>query len=48
VSMVREAAAKDMNVMDPLIEALRARATEGEIIAALKDVYGEPQPETTY
>jgi len=48
VSKVRDAATKDLNVMDPLIEALRARATEGEIIAALKDVYGEPQPETTY
>jgi methylmalonyl-CoA mutase, N-terminal domain len=48
VSKVRDAAAKDENVMDPLIEALRARATEGEIIAALKDVYGEPEPETTF
>ena len=45
---VREAAARDENVMDPIISALRARATEGEIIAALKDVYGAYQPETGF
>jgi methylmalonyl-CoA mutase N-terminal domain/subunit len=44
---VREAARRDANVMDSLIAALRARATEGEIIRALKDVYGEYKPETT-
>ena len=48
VDGVREAAARGENVMDPIINALRARATEGEIIGALKDVYGEYQPETSF
>jgi methylmalonyl-CoA mutase N-terminal domain/subunit len=48
VAKIREAAAKDENVMDPVIKALRAHATEGEIIGALKDVYGEHQPETAF
>ncbi|TMF02317.1 MAG: methylmalonyl-CoA mutase [Chloroflexi bacterium] len=48
VDGVREAAAKDENVMGPIIDALRAHATEGEVMGALKDVYGEYQPETAY
>ena len=48
VDGVREAAAKDENVMGPIIDALRAHATEGEVMGALKDVYGEFQPETAY
>ncbi len=34
--------------MDPIISSLRAKATEGEVIGALKAVYGEFQPETTF
>ena len=34
--------------MDPIITGRRARATEGEIIGALKDVNREYQPETSF
>lgn len=45
---MREAAAADKNVMGPIIDGLRAHATEGEVIEALKDVYGEFQAETAF
>jgi methylmalonyl-CoA mutase N-terminal domain/subunit len=48
ITQVREAAALNKNVMGPIIDALRAHATEGEVIGALKDVYGEFQPETAF
>jgi methylmalonyl-CoA mutase N-terminal domain/subunit len=37
---LRSAAASDANLMPPIIEAARARATEGEMIAALQEVFG--------
>jgi methylmalonyl-CoA mutase N-terminal domain/subunit len=41
LSELRQAAASpDRNLMPHLVEAARARATEGEMIAALQDVFG--------
>jgi methylmalonyl-CoA mutase, N-terminal domain len=41
LSELRQAAASpDRNLMPNLVEAARARATEGEMIAALQDVFG--------
>jgi methylmalonyl-CoA mutase N-terminal domain/subunit len=37
---LREAAAADRNLMDPLLEAARAHATEGEIVESLQRVFG--------
>jgi methylmalonyl-CoA mutase N-terminal domain/subunit len=37
---VREAAASDENLRPHLLEAARASASEGEIVAALQDVFG--------
>jgi methylmalonyl-CoA mutase N-terminal domain/subunit len=37
---LKVAAAGDANLMPPLIEAARARASEGEMIAALQEVFG--------
>jgi methylmalonyl-CoA mutase, N-terminal domain len=37
---LREAAAADANLMEPLLEAARAHATEGEIVEALQRVFG--------
>jgi methylmalonyl-CoA mutase N-terminal domain/subunit len=37
---VRAAAGSDRNLMPPLVEAARVHATEGEIVAALQDVWG--------
>jgi methylmalonyl-CoA mutase N-terminal domain/subunit len=37
---LREAAAADRNLMDPLLDAARAHATEGEIVQALQQVFG--------
>jgi len=37
---LRRAAATDENLMPPIIEAARARATEGEMIAAMQEVFG--------
>ncbi len=48
LALVREAAGKGENVMGPTIEALRVRATEGEVIGTLKQEYGEHQPETAF
>ena len=39
---LREAAAReDVNLMPPLLDAARAHATEGEIVRALQDVWGD-------
>ncbi len=38
---VREAAATGRNLMPPLIEAVQAYATNGEIVSTLKEVFGE-------
>ena len=37
---LRDAAAGDRNLMDPLLDAARAHATEGEIVQALQQVFG--------
>jgi methylmalonyl-CoA mutase, N-terminal domain len=37
---LREAAASDRNLMEPLLDCARAHATEGEIVAALQEVFG--------
>jgi methylmalonyl-CoA mutase N-terminal domain/subunit len=37
---LRTAAASDSNLMPPIIEAARARATEGEMIGAMQEVFG--------
>jgi methylmalonyl-CoA mutase N-terminal domain/subunit len=37
---LKSAAAGEANLMPPIIEAARARATEGEMIAALQEVFG--------
>jgi methylmalonyl-CoA mutase N-terminal domain/subunit len=41
LARVGTAARQDENLMPPFIEAVRAYATLGEIIATLKTVYGE-------
>ena len=37
---LKRAAAGDANLMPPIVEAARARATEGEMIAAMQEVFG--------
>ena len=37
---LREAAAADRNLMEPLLEAARAHASEGEIVESLQRVFG--------
>jgi methylmalonyl-CoA mutase N-terminal domain/subunit len=37
---LREAAAADRNLMEPLLEAARSHATEGEIVQSLQQVFG--------
>jgi len=37
---LRDAAAGDRNLMDPLIDCARAQATEGEIVQSLQRVFG--------
>ncbi len=37
---LKRAAATDENLMPPIVEAARARATEGEMIAAMQEVFG--------
>jgi methylmalonyl-CoA mutase, N-terminal domain len=37
---LKQAAAGDANLMPPIIEAARARATEGEMIASMQEVFG--------
>ena len=37
---LRSAAATPRNLMEPLLDAARAHATEGEIVHALQDVWG--------
>jgi methylmalonyl-CoA mutase, N-terminal domain len=40
LSTLREAAAGDTNLMEPLLDAARAHATEGEIVESLQRVFG--------
>ncbi|WP_226012862.1 acyl-CoA mutase large subunit family protein [Halomicrobium salinisoli] len=44
LAAVSEAADGDANLMPPLIDAVKAYATTGEICDALRDVYGEYEP----
>ena len=37
---LRDSAAADRNLMDPLLDAARAHATEGEIVESLQRVFG--------
>ena len=37
---LREAAASDRNLMEPLLDAARAHASEGEIVESLQRVFG--------
>ncbi|HJX33184.1 MAG TPA: methylmalonyl-CoA mutase family protein, partial [Solirubrobacterales bacterium] len=37
---LKRAAATEENLMPPIVEAARARATEGEMIAAMQEVFG--------
>ena len=41
LAALREAAAGDANLMEPLIECARAHAAEGEIVQALQEVWGD-------
>jgi len=41
---VRTAASEDRNLMPPIVAAVAAGATLGEIVSALKEVYGEHRP----
>jgi methylmalonyl-CoA mutase, N-terminal domain len=40
LSDLREAAAEDRNLMEPLLDCARARCTEGEIVQSLQRVFG--------
>jgi methylmalonyl-CoA mutase N-terminal domain/subunit len=40
LAALREAAAAERNLMEPLLEAARAHATEGEIVQSLQQVFG--------
>src|SRR5690242_11916942 len=40
LAQLKAAAAGDQNLMDPLLDAARAHATEGEIVEALQTVFG--------
>jgi methylmalonyl-CoA mutase N-terminal domain/subunit len=40
LTALKEAAAGDRNLMDPLIECARVHVTEGEIVGALQEVFG--------
>ena len=44
LELIREAAKGDANLLYPIKEALRARATVGEVSDALRDVWGQYQP----
>jgi methylmalonyl-CoA mutase N-terminal domain/subunit len=45
---LREAAVSGKNLMPPIIEAVKAEATLGEICDVLRDVFGEYQPSVTF
>jgi methylmalonyl-CoA mutase N-terminal domain/subunit len=47
LAALRTAAADDAELMPPILEAVRADATLGEICGTLRDVFGEYQPPTT-
>ena len=41
---MRRAAGEDVNLLPPMKEALRARATLGEVSDVLRDTFGEYRP----
>jgi methylmalonyl-CoA mutase N-terminal domain/subunit len=45
---IRQAARGDSNLLYPMKDALRARATVGEVSDALRDVWGQYQPTDTF
>jgi methylmalonyl-CoA mutase N-terminal domain/subunit len=47
LAALRSAAADDAELMPPILDAVRADATLGEICGTLRDVFGEYQPPTT-
>jgi len=44
----RVAATEDGNTMPPVLDALRAKATLGEIVHAFQDVFGKYRERSTY
>jgi methylmalonyl-CoA mutase N-terminal domain/subunit len=40
LAALKEAAASDRNLMEPILDAARARASEGEMVAAMQGVFG--------
>jgi methylmalonyl-CoA mutase, N-terminal domain len=40
LTSLREAAATDANLMPPMVAAARARVSEGEMVAALQQIFG--------
>jgi methylmalonyl-CoA mutase N-terminal domain/subunit len=44
LATVRDTAVRDENLLPPMKEALRARATLGEVSDVLRDVFGEYRP----
>jgi methylmalonyl-CoA mutase N-terminal domain/subunit len=46
LAALRGACAGDANLMEPILEAVRAYATMGEICNAMRDVFGEYRPPT--
>ena len=40
LAALRQAAAGERNLMDPLIDCARARASEGEIVESLQQIFG--------
>ena len=43
-----KAKGKTVNIMPAMLEAVRSYATEGEIFASLRDIYGEYKPPTIF
>ena len=43
---LREASHQDVNLMDPILEAVRAYATLGEMCNVLREEWGEYTPKT--
>jgi methylmalonyl-CoA mutase, N-terminal domain len=41
LAVLREAAGSARNLMDPLLDCARAHASEGEIVQALQQVFGD-------
>ena len=48
LACVAEAAVGSENLMYPILEAVRAEASEGEIVGALRTVWGDYRPSALY